>query len=67
MKNNGIVAQAIRQNLGLEADDKSQDGRIAAMSKREQLERFLEWNNLIGYAGVAINAVEEIYGIQLRD
>jgi hypothetical protein len=67
MRTDGIVAQAIRRNLGLEPDDKSQDGRIGTMTRSEQLERYLQWNNVIGYAGIVINAVKEIYGVQLND
>ena len=62
---NSIVVRAIRQNLELEPDDTSKDGRIATMSRHEQLERFLAWNGIIGYSSSIRHAIEEIYGIKL--
>lgn len=55
----------IRKNLGLEADDTSQDDEINAMSKQEVFERYLTWQGIIGYSDRIISVIETIYNIQL--
>ena len=67
MEANGYTVQCIRQNLGLESEDKSRDEMIATMTKHEQLERALRWNNLIGYGQTVKRIVEDIYGMELKD
>ena len=67
MNVNSEVVQAIRKNLGLEPDDRSKDGDIATMSRREQLERFCAWHGIIGYSAMIRIAVSEIYGVYLKE
>ena len=55
----------IRQNLGLEPDDTSQDDEINAMSKQEVFERYLTWQGIIGYSNKIILAIETIYNVDL--
>ena len=56
------VLTDIRQNLGLEADDASQDQEISRMSKAQQLNCVATWNGLIGFGPTIIHWVESIYG-----
>lgn len=55
----------IRQNLGLEPDDTSQDDEINAMSKQEVFERYLTWQGIIGYSDRIISVIETIYNVDL--
>lgn len=55
----------IRQNLGLEPDDTSQDDEINAMSKQEVFERYLTWQGIIGYSNRIISVIETIYNVEL--
>ena len=57
--------EAVRQSLGLEADDTSADNTILAMSKSEQLNRILQWNGLISYGSTIEGWVERVWGITL--
>lgn len=56
----------IRQNLGLEPDDTSQDDEINNMSKQEVFDRYLTWQGIIGYSNRILTAIETIYGVDLN-
>lgn len=56
----------VRQNLGVESNDDSQDGRIGAMSKDEILDRWLTWQGLINYGSAIRQAIRDIYGVELK-
>jgi len=59
------ILKNIRQNLGLEPDDTSQDDEINAMSKQEVFERYLTWQGIIGYSDRIISVIETIYNVEL--
>lgn len=59
------IYKAVRQNLGLELDDTSQDDEINAMSKQEIFERYLTWQGIIGYSNRIISLIETIYNVEL--
>lgn len=61
------IMGALRQNLGLKADDVSKDQLINTMSKDEVLDRVATWNGLLGYGYTIKSWVERIYGIMLLD
>lgn len=60
------IMRMVRGNLDLELDDKSRDGEIVAMSKREVLNRVCNWDGLIDYGDTIIKWINQIYGIDLR-
>ncbi len=61
------IMEAVRQNLGLEADDESRDDEINDMSRQEILECVCNWNGLINYADTIREWIENIWGIDLDD
>lgn len=61
------IMEAVRQNLGLEADDISMDDEIAEMSKDEILSRVCNWNGLLNYGCTVREWVVDIWGIDLDD
>lgn len=61
------VIENIRRNMGLEPDDDSKDDEIAQLSRREQFERFMTWNGIIGYEDMIKEAISEIYEVVLEE
>lgn len=61
------IMEAVRQNLGLEADDTSRDDEISGMTRQEVLTRVCNWNGLINYAETIREWIEDIWGIDLDD
>lgn len=62
------IIKYVRQNLGLEEEDTSQDERIMGMSKGQVFKRVLEWNGLLGGYDYTIKGwVESVYGIDLDE
>lgn len=61
------VIEAVRQNMGLDQLDDSEDERILKMSRAEIFRRFMTWNGIIGYEGTILNAIEEIYQVELKE
>ena len=60
------ITRMIRGNLDLELDDKSRDGEIDAMRKREVFNRVCNWDGLIDYGDTIIKWINQIYGIDLN-
>lgn len=60
------IMSYVRQNMGLDSDDKSKDELINSMDKKDVFNRVLNWNGIIGYAGQIKGWIEEIYGIELE-
>lgn len=58
--------ECVRQNLGLEENDKSMDTEIEEMNKIEVLERYLQWNNLVGFADEIVEVINDIYNLSLE-
>lgn len=67
MKYPQSTMEFIRQNLGLEPADTSEDTRIESMSSREALDRVLTWHGIINYTGFIIGWVSAIYGVELKE
>lgn len=61
------ILSYVRQNLGLNGNDNSQDQEIIKMSKSEILDRVCEWEGLINYGSTIKQWIEEIYNIKLPD
>lgn len=61
------VIEDVRRNLGLKPEDQSEDERIAQMTRREVFRRHLAWNGIFGYEGKILNAVSEIYQVELEE
>lgn len=61
------IMKDLRQRLGLEPDDESKDDEIMSMSKDEVFESLLEWEGIIGYAGIIRSYVEDVYGVCLSE
>lgn len=59
------IMEAVRQNLGLEADDESKDDEINSMPRLKVLECVCNWNGLINYADTIRDWIEDIWGIDL--
>lgn len=60
------IMSYVRQNMGLDSDDKSKDDLINSMNKKDIFDRVLDWNGIIGYAGQIKGWVEDVYGIELE-
>lgn len=61
------IMRNVRQNLGLDEMDISRDDEIMAMAKQDVFNRYCEWDGLCGGYGYSLlNAVEDIYGINLQ-
>lgn len=59
------IMSYVRQNMGLDSDDTSNDDLINSMNRKDVFDRVLNWNGIIGYAGQIKGWIEEIYGIEL--
>ena len=60
------IMSYVRQNMGLDSDDTSNDDLINSMNRKDIFDRVLNWNGIIGYAGQIKGWIEEIYGIELE-
>ena len=55
------LMRSVRQSIGLEEDDTSRDDAIMEMDSYELLDRFLEWEGIIGYTQKIVNILKEIF------
>ena len=55
------LMRSVRQNMGLDEDDTSRDDAIMEMDSYELLDRFLEWEGIIGYTQKIVNILKEIF------
>lgn len=60
------IMRKVRTNLGLDADDTSQDETINSMSNDEVFGRVLEWEGIIGYNRRIMSIVEDVFGVELK-
>ncbi len=65
MKYSEDIMQSVRQNLGLEEKDTSEDTRISSMPPDEVLDRVVTWAGLINYGGTIRHWIRGIYGVGL--
>ena len=62
------IYEYVRQNLGLEKDDKSKDKEINKMPKFEVFNRCCTWKGLIGWAEYTfISWIKDIYDFNIDD
>lgn len=61
------VMKDMRQRLGYEENETDPDEEILNMSGYEFLDEYLNWNGLIGYADMIVEAIYMAYGINLED
>lgn len=61
------VMRNVRQNMGLEPNDTSEDKFIEALGRHEVLDKFLTWEGIIGYTNKIEDAISNIYGVNLID
>ena len=54
-----FIMRAVRQSLGLDEDDTSRDEEIMEMAGAEIVDRYLTWNEIIGYTSYIINVVSQ--------
>jgi hypothetical protein len=54
------VFSAIANNMGIEGDNQKDIDKIAALSVREAVDRFLGWHGIIGYTDTIINTIDNI-------
>ena len=59
------IMEYVRQNLGLDKYDTSEDKDINEMSKSDIFEKVCNWNNLYWYSEYIKSWVKDIYGIDL--
>ena len=59
------IMEYVRQNLGIDKHDTSEDKDINEMSKSDIFEKVCNWNNLYWYSEYIKSWVKDIYGIDL--
>lgn len=55
------VMESVRQALGLEKQDVSQDALIFEMDRETVLDYYLQWHGLIGFTDDILETIEDIY------
>lgn len=55
------LMRSVRQSMGIDEDDTSRDDAIMEMDSYELLDRFLEWEGIIGYTQKIVNILKEIF------
>ena len=59
------IMEYVRQNLGFDKHDTSEDKDINEMSKSDIFEKVCNWNNLYWYSEYIKSWIKDIYGIDL--
>lgn len=62
MKYSEYIMRNVRERLGLEPDDTSEDDRVEEMSSYEVIDHYLKWEGIIGYTHEIISLVTEVKG-----
>ena len=60
------IVEAVRQRLGLKANDSTHDDEIMAMSPDDVFKHVCNWQGLINYSNTIKYWVENIYGVTLK-
>lgn len=60
------IMRNLRERLGVNSKDTSQDEEIMSMSKETVLDEYLNYEGIIGYGGQIKDLVEMIWGIELE-
>lgn len=56
----------VRQRLGLQPDDTSEDDAINAMSESEVFAHVCDWNGLLGYGDTIMIWIKDIFRVDLK-
>lgn len=67
MKYPEYIMRYVRERLDLEPDDTSKDEEINMMTPTEVFTEWLEWQGIIGYSDTILQAVEDIFDIELQN
>ena len=59
------IMRTLRQRLGIEPNDTSEDAEINTYSPSEAFEGMLHWEGIIGYTETIKYWIESIYGIDI--
>lgn len=57
----------VRQTFNLEPTDTSRDKEINELSRRDLLERYLNWEGIHDYADELIDVIQSIYEVELDE
>ena len=60
-----FIMRNIRERMCLEPFDKSKDAEIMKLTKRQAFKEWLEWEGLVGFSDYILEAVEEIFGVDI--
>lgn len=66
LKSNKMLIESLKNNLSL-SDDADLESKLSGMSSHEVFERFLNWNNIIGYATKLWNTYEILSNSLVND
>jgi len=61
------IMECLRERLGLKEDDVSGDDQIMLMTKTQAFDEYLNWKGFLGWGHSIRDAVEQIFGISLKD
>lgn len=61
------IMEKVRMALGLDGKDESMDMEIMEMNKSDILGLYLQWEGIIGYELMIIEAINDIYDVYLDD
>lgn len=60
------IMRRLRERLGLEPDDISEDEKLNTYSPREAFNACCNWEGLIGWGDTLLGFVEDCFGIELE-
>ena len=61
------IMENVRMALGLDSEDESMDMEIMEMNKSDVLGLYLQWEGIIDYELMIIEAINDIYDVYLDD
>lgn len=59
------IMKTLRQRIGLEEDDKSQDAELQMLTPQEALSECLEWEGIRGYTSWILNVIRDTFKVKL--
>lgn len=59
------IMETLRQRIGLEEDDKSQDEELQMLTPQEALSECLEWEGIHGYTSWILNVIRDTFKVKL--
>lgn len=61
------IMKNVRQNMGVEEWDTSLDSEIDKMSPGEVLDRYWEYEGLMGYTSLIVDTVFDVFGLDREE